>query len=225
MLINCAIGEKGAGDKVDDTLMSLIDIATIACGAHAGDAQSIKYYQDLAQQHNVKAAAYLSYPDVDGVDEADRNRVLMDSLEQQARTFGKMQCVKFQGELYKHLNRSVDLAENVVDWLKQMDVDEVIAPYRSMLHKVCSEHKMQVTYEAYADKSYSSMSLGLELMSRDQVGSNIDNVDDICRQVRKMKQGVIEIEGHNYLIEAETLCLDSHSPQAVQNVEAVKKIL
>ena len=62
MLINCDIGERGIGHNIDDTLMSMIDIANIACGGHAGDVKSVEYYRKLAKQNGVKVTAHLSYP-------------------------------------------------------------------------------------------------------------------------------------------------------------------
>ena len=41
MLINCDIGERGVAHSIDDKLMSMIDIANIACGGHAGNKESI----------------------------------------------------------------------------------------------------------------------------------------------------------------------------------------
>ena len=228
MLINCAIGERGAKDEVDDALMSRIDLATIACGGHAGDKESVSYYQELAQKHGVKTVAYLSYPKKEKLSKdvtSITHEELLGFLDEQAELFGPMQRVKLQGELYNHANRSVELAEQLALWLKNKDVKEVLTPYRSMLHKLCSDQGIAALYEAFADKKYTSMQLGLELSSQDQIGSEIKNIDDIIRQVRKMKQGAVEINGQNFLIEAATICVDSSAPQVVETVDALVKVL
>ncbi len=222
MLINCAIGERGVAHAVDDQLISLIHIADIACGGHAGDKNSINYYKDLSKKHDVKCAAYLSYANENT---QVSHEELISSLEEQAAAFGPMECVKFQGDLYFHLNRSVELAEQVVNWLRKMGVKEVIAPYRSMLHKLCTENSIRTIYEAFADKKYTSMNVGLELMSRSQIGSTLENIDDIVRQVRKIRQGVVVINDQNHPIEAETICVDSTSEHAIETVKALLKIL
>ncbi len=228
MLINCDIGERGARHNVDDELMSLIDIANIACGGHAGDAESIKHYQDLAKKHGVKISAHLSYPDKEnfGREKLQISREeLMASLDEQIEAFGEVEVVKLHGALYNHANRSPELAEDLAVWFKKVGVKEVLTPHRSMLHKACNAHSIAVLYEAFADRAYTNMTVGLELMPRDQLGAVLENIDDIVRQVRRLKNGTIQINGQNFLIEADTVCIHSDSPQALEAVKAISKIL
>jgi UPF0271 protein len=228
MLINCAVAERGVANVIDDAILPLIDIATIACGAHAGDEASIKYYQELTAKHGVRAAAYLSYPNQNVLPEGKSSLShdeVMEALEEQALRFGPMKLVKFQGGLYGHLNRSAELAERVGNWLSEKGVEEVIAPYRSMLHKACIEQKIPVLYEAYGDRHYNDMNVGLELMPHDQLGALLENIDDVLKQVRKLKMGVIVVDGQNFLMEAETVCIDTYAADAIDKLHAIKKIL
>lgn len=228
MLINCAVGEKGVADKQNDALMHHIDIAAIASGAHAGDKESITYYKDLANELGVKIAAYLSYPNKASLEsEASviTSEQLMASLQDQLELFGDVTCVKFQGPLYQYLNRSAQQAEVVVRWLKEVGIKEVIAPYRSMMHKMCSEFKLACLYEAYADRAYQQMRVDLELTPQNQLGDTLNTLEDIVRQVRKLKNGVVEVNKQNYLIEAETICLDGSVEDAIEKIEAIKAIL
>lgn len=48
--LNCDLGE---GAPHDAELMSLITSANIACGAHAGDAATMRATVELAQRHGV----------------------------------------------------------------------------------------------------------------------------------------------------------------------------
>lgn len=228
MLINCAIGENSAKDVTDDALMGLIHIACIACGGYAGDENTVSYYQKLAAQNGVKAAAYLSYPDKEHFgmeDMALSDEQLLHALEEQAARFGAMECVKFQGALFTQLNRSAELADLIVGWLEQKGVRQVIAPYRSMLHKACAQASIEVIFEAFADKVYTSMTIGMEPMSSKQIGTTIEDRDKIVRQVRKLKQGVVQIDGQNFLIEADTVCVDRSSAQVLQTVQAILNVL
>jgi UPF0271 protein len=227
MLINCDIGDKESIPSVDDELISFIDIANIACGGHAGDTNSIKHYQELAQQHGITTTALLSYPDRENFGQrvmSISNDGLITALEKQLEAFGSAERIKFHGALYAQSNRSAELAGLLAQWFHKIGTKEVITPYRSMLDKTCSEQGIPVMHEAFADRSYANMTLGLELMPRDQIGAMIDNVDDIVRQVRKMKNSVIEVNGENYLIEADTVNVDTHNPLALQAVKALSII-
>ncbi len=228
MLINCTVGEKGPANALDDKLVSLVHVAMIAAGGHAGDAQSIQYYEELAKQHNVKTCAYLSYPDKEnhGLEVMPMSTdELIRALDEQLENFSKVECVRFHGALYHQMNRSAELAEIIADWLKEKGIKEVISPYRSMLHKACSQNAIMTHYEAYANRSYSSMNVGLELISKDQTNSVIDDIDAVVKQVRKMKQGAIEIDGQIFLMEVETICVDRQSDNILEVLQAILKVL
>src|SRR5471030_2614532 len=58
--LNCDLGEGGAHDA---ELMSLITSANIACGAHAGDAATMRATVALAQRHGVAVGAHPGFAD------------------------------------------------------------------------------------------------------------------------------------------------------------------
>ena len=58
--LNCDMGE---GFPADALLMRYISSANIACGVHAGDADTMKRTVDLCLQYNVAVGAHPSYPD------------------------------------------------------------------------------------------------------------------------------------------------------------------
>src|SRR5690606_11783784 len=58
--VNCDLGE-GMGSDAD--VMQYITSANIACGAHAGDAETMRATLRLAAEHGVAAGAHPGYPD------------------------------------------------------------------------------------------------------------------------------------------------------------------
>jgi len=62
MLINCDLGECLIPNP-DADIMSLIDMANIACGGHAGDDESMVKTIKLAKENNVKIGVHPSYKD------------------------------------------------------------------------------------------------------------------------------------------------------------------
>src|SRR6478609_3982826 len=58
--LNCDLGE---GCPLDAELMPLITSANVACGYHAGDAETALKALRLAAAHGVRAGAHPSFPD------------------------------------------------------------------------------------------------------------------------------------------------------------------
>lgn len=58
-LLNADVGE-GCDDAL---IMPFIDCANIACGAHAGDSETMRQTLALAKEHRIKAGAHPGYPD------------------------------------------------------------------------------------------------------------------------------------------------------------------
>ena len=66
MLINCDLGEGfGAWTMApDEALMPHIQMANLACGFHAGDAEIMAKRVDWALAQGVRIGAHVSYPDL-----------------------------------------------------------------------------------------------------------------------------------------------------------------
>ena len=226
MLINCNIGYQDFESDIDERVISSVDIINIA--SHKDNKDKTQHYQELAQKHDVKVSALLSYPkenERDNTFQAISTEDLIASLEEQLLGFEAITCVRFHGRLYDHANRSAELADHLAAWLHDKGIKEVIAPYRSMLHKACTHYSISVLYEAFADRTYKGMNLGLELMSKDHIGSTLEDIQSIVRQVRKLKNGTIEIDGHNYLVEVDTIHVTADSKQRLKIIEAISAIL
>src|SRR5690606_37319966 len=68
MKLNCDLGESFGSWQMglDADVMPYIDMANIACGFHAGDADVMAKTLQLAKQHGVAVGAHPSYPDLQG---------------------------------------------------------------------------------------------------------------------------------------------------------------
>src|SRR5690242_12649702 len=63
--LNCDMGEipEAIADGSQESLMRWITSANIACGGHAGDAQTMESTVRQAQKYNVTIGAHPGYPD------------------------------------------------------------------------------------------------------------------------------------------------------------------
>ncbi len=221
MLINCDIGERGVAHVIDDKLMSMIDIANIACGGHAGNEESVMYYVSLAKKNHVKITAHLSYPDVANfgrkvLDISERE--LLKSLDEQYALIANVEAVKFHGALYNEANINKDLAILLLQWLENNQIKEILTPSNSLLNILNSNIK--VIHEAFLDRSYIIKDDKLQLSPRSLPNAVITDPDLALKQFKDIKNGQLL----NQKLKADTLCLHSDNIKAIEILEAIKSV-
>jgi UPF0271 protein len=223
---NCDIGERGVAHSIDDQLMQYIDIANIACGGHAGDTNSIAYYQNLATKSNIMVTAHLSYPDV-----ANFGRVKMDtsttalinSLTEQYQRLpvGK---IKFHGALYHEANTNDELAQALANWMQQQQINLVLTPDDSLLANYARKHKIMVMAEAFIERGYQLSNGRLSLIPRGQAGAELDTVAQAFTQYQQIQNGVLLINSQHCSIIAQSACIHSDSAIALELAQAIRKL-
>lgn len=158
IIVNCDIGERGAGHAVDHELMEYIQVANLAAGGHAGDAESIAAFLRAARRLGVTVSAHLSYPD-----RAHFGRVSLDmpAAELQAelsrqweRLGGAARLVKFHGALYNDACVRAELAAVLVRWALSAAVAGLIAPDDSEMAVQARAAGLEVWSEAFAERRY-----------------------------------------------------------------------
>jgi 5-oxoprolinase (ATP-hydrolysing) subunit A len=229
--INCDIGERGADHPVDLQLMTLIQIANVACGGHAGDRESVTAFRKLADQNGVKVAAHLSYPDRENfgrqsIDISPEN--LQAALDDQYQMMPDVKTVKFHGALYNDACVDDQLALNLTEWLLGNGITEVITPFDSLLADSCRKNHILVLAEAFAERRYAwSEETGrLSLVSRKYDFASIHDCDEAVqhavdivknRQVNAtIENDAGEIKRKIVPIQAETICIHSDSVIALE---------
>lgn len=221
MLINCDIGERGTAHIIDDKLMGMIDIANIACGGHAGDKESVKYYINLAQENHVKITAHLSYPDIANfgrqvLDISDSE--LLDSLDEQYALISEVKTVKFHGALYNEVNINEHLAKLLLKWLEKHEIKEILTPSNSLLNTLKSTVK--VLHEAFLDRRYIIKDDKLQLSPRSHPNAVITDPQLALKQFKEIKSGQLLAQE----LRADTLCLHSDNTHALEILKAIRSV-
>lgn len=221
MLINCDIGERGIAHNIDDTLMSMIDIANIACGGHSGDIKSVEYYTNLAKKNSVKITAHLSYPDktnfgrkVLDISEAE----LLKSLDEQYALMSDVKTIKFHGALYNEANINENLAKLLLKWLEKNKIQEILTPFNSLLSTLSSN--MKILHEAFLDRRYIIKDQSLQLSPRSLPDAVITDPKLALKQFHEIKSGQLL----NQVLKAQTLCLHSDNTNALEILKAIKSV-
>ena len=123
--LNCDMGE---GMETDAAIFPFVSSANIACGGHAGDADTMRRTVELALRHGVAIGAHPSYPDRGNFGRVDVLGVSLqpgelrsilqeqlDRLQGVCREFGtRMRHVKPHGALYNRAARDTAVAMLIV---------------------------------------------------------------------------------------------------------------
>ena len=222
--INCDVGE---GLDNEAQLLPYISSCNIACGAHAGDNETITKVALLAKEHQVKVGAHPSYPD-----RANFGRVaitisreaLKESIQSQLRTFQKIMAsnavqlnhIKPHGALYNVLAKDVDTAQTFLEAIKEYKKEVALyVPYNSIIEKEAQQKGFKIIREGFCDRNYND---DLTLVSRKKEKALITQPNEVLKHVlRIIKEGAVEtVSGKLKKIKANTLCIHGDSPNAVK---------
>ncbi|MES2693567.1 MAG: 5-oxoprolinase subunit PxpA [Verrucomicrobiota bacterium] len=218
--LNCDLGE-GMGH--DAELMPLITSANIACGAHAGDLESMIETVELAIKRHVNVGAHPGYFDLHNFGRTERavngpeaGRLVLMQLEQLFEVAGdQLKHVKLHGALYNQVSRDPYLAETVATDLGRLWPDLMVyALAGSAFAQAARSRGLRVAEEFFADRTYQANGT---LTPRTQPNALITDEDVAVAQVlQMMEKGTVRTaDGREIALKADTICLHGDAPQAV----------
>lgn len=222
--LNCDLGE-GAGH--DTELMPLVTSANIACGGHAGDAETMRATVELALRHGVAIGAHPGLEDrrhfgrrelpLTPADVRTLVRRQIRLLDQVARSCGgRIAHVKPHGALYNMAARDAALARAVVAEVFELDPRLIlIAMAGSELVAAARAHALRVASEAFADRTYQPDG---SLTPRSRPDALItDEALAVTQALRLIREGCVRAaDGRQVAIAADTICVHGDGPHAVQ---------
>lgn len=228
--LNCDLGE-GIGH--DAELMPLITSANIACGAHAGNLQTMIEAVELALKHRVMIGAHPGFFDLQNygrkeqpITPVEASRLVIMQIEQLFEVAGsKLRHVKLHGALYSQVSRDPALAEAVASELARLWPDLILfALAGSQLARAASARGVRVAEEVFADRTYQADG---SLTPRTQPNALITDEDAAVEQALQMIQTgyAIAVDGTKIPITAETVCVHGDTPNAVSFARKLRTAL
>ena len=231
--LNADLGE-GVGD--DAAMLELVSSASIACGGHAGDADTIRRMLQLCHERGVRAGAHPSYPDRANF---GRLRLVMplDQLVGQFRAqlvlirtiADRMErpiaYVKLHGALANQAAEELPLAVGVFGALQAMEPHiAVLALDGSAQVRAALAVGLRVELEAYADRAYQPNGL---LVPRTMDGAVLHDAGEISeRCVRLATEGeIVAVDGTVLKLGARSICIHGDNPEAVAIARSVRTAL
>lgn len=222
--LNCDLGE-GAGH--DPELMPLITSANIACGAHAGDMDTMRATVALAIRHSVALGAHPGFADRENFGRRELSlspaavRQLVEeqttALQKIAAEFGaRLSHVKPHGALYNLAARDASVARAVAEGVRACDATLVLFGLAgSVSLEVARECGLRVASEVFADRTYQADG---SLTPRSRPEALITDEVAAVGQVRRMiREGKVRATGgEEVTIVADTVCLHGDGAHAVE---------
>lgn len=227
-------GRWSLGD--DDAMLDIVTSANIACGFHAGDPIGLMHTTKSAVGRGVVIGAHPAYRDLAGFGRRAMDvaspELTADVLYQIAAldgitrsAGGRMRYVKPHGGLYNRIAVDPVQAAAVVEAIREYDSDlAVMALAGSVFARVADEAGLRVIAEAFADRGYQPDGT---LVSRREPGAVLSDADAVAdRIVRLAETGtLIAVDGSQLHLDAESVCVHSDSPGALDMARAIRERL
>lgn len=221
--LNADLGEGCGSDR---ELLQLVSSANIACGFHAGDAQTMLQSVRWAREFGVAIGAHPSFPDRENFGRSAMQlppetvyaQVLyqIGALKALAESEGaSLTHVKPHGMLYNQAARDAQLADAIARAVKAAGGDLLLVGLAGSESVRAAQHcGLRTREEVFADRGYQADG---SLVPRGQPGAMIEEEEQaISRTLSMVQHGKVEsVTGEWVALRAQTVCLHGDGPHAL----------
>lgn len=221
--LNADLGE-GCGN--DSALMPLITSTNIACGFHAGDAQTMRESVRLALAHGVAIGAHPSFPDRENFGrtamQLPPDTIYAQTLYQIGALAaivhaegGTMTHVKPHGMLYNQAAKQPPLADAIARAVQSLNPGLILVGLAgSEMIRAGERYGLATREEVFADRGYLADG---SLVPRSEPGALIDDDDEaVSRTLEMVLNGRVQSrDGVWATVNAQTVCLHGDGAHAL----------
>lgn len=210
--------DLGEGFPWDEALLARVSSASICCGAHAGDDQSMRRAIAIARTREVTVGAHPGYVDREhfGRKEQDVHAgILRDQILTQVERMGLLaieegvipRFIKPHGALYNQAQVDHNVATAVVSAAQVLRLP-LVGQAGTLLETLAQEAGVRLVREGFLDRRYGPEG---RLVPREQPGALIDSPAEILGQLGRLLEEQ----------QVETLCLHGDRQGAVELADLV----
>lgn len=228
--------DLGEGCNNDQAILPFIDAANIACGGHAGDAESIKSIIIAAKSFGVKIGAHPSFPDKAGFGRAAMQlnaQQLKDTIHQQLHLINDianaqdypLNHIKPHGALYNQAASDRALANQLAEIFADFNSElTIIGLAGGELIRSARASGLNVMAEGFIDRRYLANG---QLAPRDREGAVINTIDQACQQAINIikSKPITTLDGGEVHLQLDTLCLHGDGDQAAELASSIASLL
>lgn len=228
--------DLGEGSPHEAAVMPFVTSANIACGGHAGDAETMRGSLRLAARHGVAAGAHPGFPDREGFGRRELHfppgevtafvREQIEALKSVAAREGvQLSHVKPHGMLYNMAVRDAALAGAVARAAADSGIPLYfgLAGEASVMLREAAARGLTPVGEAFADRGYAPDG---SLWPRGQAGALLPHAEAVAQGVRLAREGVVTaVTGETVQVSTRTLCLHGDGAEAAELARDLRRAL
>ncbi|HUL17523.1 MAG TPA: 5-oxoprolinase subunit PxpA [Terriglobales bacterium] len=236
--LNCDMGEfpEAIADGTQEALMGFVTSVNIACGGHAGDAQTMKATIEQAMRRNLAIGSHPGYPDRENFGRLELDMppaAIIDFVFEQVSALADIAAscgtrvthVKPHGALYNQAVNKPELAQAIAAGVARWNREVVLVGLAaSAMLDVFKEAGFAVAAEAFADRRYEPDGI---LRSRRFEDALIRDPVEAAEQALSIIQNgtVLAKGGTPIALHAQTICIHGDTPGAAVIAENVARVL
>lgn len=229
--LNADLGEGCAQDR---ELLQIVSSVNIACGFHAGDAQTMLQSVRWAREFNVAMGAHPSFPDRENFGRSAMQLppetvyaqmiyqigALKGLVESEG---GRLVHVKPHGMLYNQSAQQAALAEAIARAVKAVDPGLILVGLaNSESIRIAQALELTTREEVFADRAYQADG---SLVPRSQPGAMVESDEQAIAQTLSMiEQGRVQsLSGEWVSVKADTVCVHGDGTHALTFARELRK--
>ncbi|WP_372809544.1 LamB/YcsF family protein [Litorivivens sp.] len=229
--INCDLGE-GMGS--DAELLNIATSANIACGAHAGDPQTMQHTLMLAKQRGVAAGAHPGYQDREGFGRRPHSlsdHAMVSLVQQQIESLAEMadainyplSHVRAHGALGNLTDADEKAATLLLDAMAQRPL-ALMTLTNSAAQRIAQQRHRPVVTQFFADRAYDDNG---QLVARSKPDSVLhDEKEIVQRLLTALDRGILVTYTKREIpIAFDSICVHGDTPNALSLAEKIRKVL
>lgn len=218
--------DLGEGCGTDEELIGLISSANIACGGHAGDAQTMRETVRLSRQHNLRIGAHPGFADKPNFGRKRLDLPTSDIVRDVLAQIGDLTAiasdegmpiayVKLHGALANMTAEDEELARQIFFEINRVYPGlAIMALDNSAQTQTAIALHIPFIREAYADRAYNDDGT---LVSRTSAGAVLKEADEVVAQCLgiALKGEFVAQSGRVHKSGARSICVHGDTPGAV----------
>ena len=236
--INCDLGEKSKlhSNKYDPDLLGIVNSASVACGYHAGDEETMSQVIQISKKNGVSIGAHPSFNDPDNfgrerinLEPSEIRSLIIDQfniLQNIANKYNeRVTHIKPHGALNNMACEDINLATILAKTIKEIDKDLIyLVPTGSKMEEAAKGLNMKIACEIFADRNYEDDG---NLVSRKKSYALITDPEEAKKHVLKMvqNQSLNCHSGKQIPCEIDSVCIHGDNMSSLNTAKAVKKNL
>lgn len=228
--------DMGEGTGNDQALLDIVSSASIACGGHAGNTETMRATLKAARDRNVTCGAHPGFADPENFGRRRLN-LAPDELQAQLREqliaiseiAGSegvpLKYVKLHGALANMAAEDPQLALSAFQIVKAHDPTiAILAQDNTAQITAANALGLKTIREAYADRRYDKNGL---LVSRSEEGAVLTATDDVVAQCLSIARGgtITASDGTEIKTQAQSICLHGDTTGAVALAQKIHAAL